>query len=398
VSGQEPRTRRPGSAAGPRQVEGGATPGPAVPAGGGPARLTVREMQLALAAARGAAAGRRDGPAPASDWHSAERLGAGPGRVAADTDLWVPAHDGPVSLAGVPPPRRVAAVGRRPVPRPRPGPRAPGVPGGSGPRGMTRLEPTLTARLAAAPPRLLVVGACGGAGATTVTVLLGAALAPLTGAVLLAGVSDHGALRVRANATDHERVTERAGTGPELLTGCRLAGADVGVAGLAVAQADREDSLSDVNSRGGGDSGGGGSGAALLVGAAEAGAAVLLDWPCRAGVPFGMWATLTAVVVVAPSTAPGMLAAERVSDRFRAGAPPGTPVGLLIVEVHGRRGRVARGSRARLRALGLSVAELPYDPALAREPRICWPRLRARTRGAVHAAVTRLLSEAGDRS
>lgn len=368
----------------------------------GPGRLSVREIQHALATARPSPCRE---PSTTADGHPARRLPPAPrtrrrdqkqapvgdstqsgARATPSTGPWLPAHDGPVSLAGIPAPRS-STPPRSPASATTTRQRSAAAASPRDPRQLSGPAADLAAQLRTAPPRLLVLAACGGAGATTVTVLLGAALAPLTGALLLAAVCDDGALRVRADATardDEDAWTQPDGT-PWPPTRYPTCVADVGVAGLAVAEPDFDQPGDAAPEE------------ALRVAAAGRGA-VLMDWSRRDPVPGGLWATVTGAVVVAPSSAPGLLAAERLADRLRHDRRADTPMAVLIVAVR-RRGerRAPKAARARLQALNLPVAELPFDPALNREPRITWTRLRPRTRGAVHAVLTQLLAttEAG---
>jgi hypothetical protein len=192
-------------------------------------RLTVREMQIALDAARAAAPTRtvtdrrENGGTDRS--HAAPGHNAAEGRssvtthtvsptpaVTAATDTpavdlqanpepWLPEHDGPVSLTGIAAPRtrtvqRAAAarpdkVARRPAAKPRP----------RRPAKTATIGSELAAAVAADPPRIVVVPACGGAGATSAAVLLAAGLAPACGAILLAAGPDRGSLTIRCNLT-----------------------------------------------------------------------------------------------------------------------------------------------------------------------------------------------------
>ena len=201
-------------------------------------RLTVREMQIALDAARSLASPVQRAPrfpagvcrltsAPrGAAWIAATpppvhdalegnspvtapivapplALAAAPDTPAVDPQAehepWLPEHDGPVSLTGIAAPRTRTV--RRAAARPDKAARRPATkltrPGRPRPQ---RSDPALAAAAAAAPPRIIVVPACGGAGATTTAVLLAAGLAPACGAILLAGGPDRGALAIRSNA------------------------------------------------------------------------------------------------------------------------------------------------------------------------------------------------------
>jgi len=194
-------------------------------------RLTVREMQVALDAARS-----RLAPPPATGGNTeherggADRSHAAPchdalegsssvtapilappqpsappddpdARNASTTDgeRWLPEHDGPVSLTGIAAPRTRSP--RRSAPaRPDKSARRPASPRPARPAKAATIGADLAAVIAARPPRIAVVPACGGAGATTIAVLLASALAQARGAILLAGGHDRGALALRSNA------------------------------------------------------------------------------------------------------------------------------------------------------------------------------------------------------
>ena len=65
---------------------------------------------------------------------------------------------------------------------------------------------------------------------------------------------------------------------------------------------------------------------------------------------------------------------------------------LLTIDVRGRAPRrPGRAALARLRALRIPIAGVPYDRALADDPRIHWPSLRPRTRAAIFTALTQML-------
>jgi hypothetical protein len=124
---------------------------------------------------------------------------------------------------------------------------------------------------------------------------------------------------------------------------------------------------------------------------------VLLDWSCLAPLPERVWVAATHVLIVAPATSPGLLDAEYLVQGL-AGAPESAPLSVITVDVRGRSPRRAgRAALARLKALDLPVAALPYDPALADDPRVRWPTLRRRTRSAVAATLTHVLHERDDR-
>ncbi len=398
-------------------------------------RLTVREMQIALEAARclagdGQRAHLAERPAAAFgqgdqtagglvNWSGADRgrgamchdgldavspvtprLGAAEGHGTAahpDTggepgpgadergESWLPAHDGPVSLTGVAAPRtrtvrRTAATPDKAARRPSKQ-RTPPVSKSS------TLDPGLAAAAVAAPPRIVIVAACGGAGATTAAVLLGAALAPVVSTMVVASGADRGALAVRADA--------HAGDGAQLAAWARhhnqllpipngTATGNAGTGALTLAAAGREEPDGDFDTTTACD---------LFVAAAAGGLAVLLDWSSSAPPPGHAWTSATHVLVTAPATSPGLLAAEYTVEDL-AGMAAATPLSVLTIDVRGRSPRRAgRAALARLRALQLPVTAIPYDPALADELRVHWPALRPRTRTAVVGALSELLRD-----
>ena len=299
---------------------------------------------------------------------------------------WLPAHDGPVSLTGVAAPRTrtvrrstatLDKASRRPSkPRPASGNKA------------AVLDPALAAAAAAAPPRILIVSACGGSGATTAAVLLGAALAPAVATVLVAGGADRGALAVRADAHggDVDQIAAWSATRPEqrraLPDGTATADAGTGRVNVAAAGRDEHGHLDPA------------AACNVFTTLAAHGWAGVLDWSSAALPPRQAFAAATHVLVTAPATSPGLLDAEYALEALQAALPASMPLSLLTVDVRGRNPRRAgRAALARLRALQLPITPLPYDPALADEPRVHWPALRPRTRTAVTSALSQLLPE-----
>jgi len=131
---------------------------------------------------------------------------------------------------------------------------------------------------------------------------------------------------------------------------------------------------------------------ALLTAAAVTRAAVVLDWCTREPVPGRVWDTAPHAVVVAPTSSAGLLDAEYTVDQLEAARPEHATVSLLTIDVRGRPPRRAgRAALARLRALPIPTTVLPYDPALADDPRVYWPSLRPRTRAAIFTALTQTL-------
>lgn len=403
--------------------------GAAAPVDDGDARLTVRELQLAIEAARtlagrgsrpsaptsspvvGEGGADRSRPAPCHDalegkppvtppiMAPASPPSSPPTPDPAATDRpsaadatagrtrpgpWLPEHDGPVSLAGAAAPRTRTVRGsaaatpdkasRRSTTQ-RSTPRAPQT---------ATLEPALAAAAVAAPPRLIVVAACGGAGSTTATVLLAAALAQATGALLMASGADRGSLCVRANSSggDVAALTAWARTHPGQALQPSTPGMASGNAGteqLVLAAAGRDDPGQPFDGEIAG---------ALLTAAASTRGSVLLDWSSPAPPPSLVWNSVTHVLVVAPATSPGLLDAEYLVQSLDATRPARIPLSVLTVDVRGRAPRrTGRAALARLQALRLPVTALPYDPILASDPRVHWPALRRRTRAAVVAAL-----------
>lgn len=385
-------------------------------------RLTVREMQVALDAARnqlsqtapaatttGKGDAVRNHPAPSHDASPANSTATAPTAAsdqtdrAADTppadlpaqgDPWLPEHDGPVSLTGVAAPRTRSS--RRAVSAP---PDKPARSAASSPRSARQLRtpalaPELITTIVASPPRMLVVPACGGAGATTTAVLLAAALAPVSGALLIAGGYDRGALARRSNAEggDFEALGAWTREQPQQPLHVGVPGLAIGGSGsgqlLVAAEGRRpvKTSLADSSALTGSPA------AELFAAAANTRAAVVLDWRTAAALPDRLLATTTHLVVVAPATAPGLLDAEYTVQQLEAARPTPTSLGLLTVDVRGRAPRRAgRAAASRLHALRVPLARLPYDPKLADDPRVHWPALRPRTRAAVTAAISQLL-------
>lgn len=413
------------------QPEAAATATPGMPGRAGPVeedpRLTVRELQLAIEAARGLAGrGSRAAPAPAAPAGeggadrsraalcpdalegnppetppivappaaASSALTAAPPAAdepAADSpsaernhpEPWLPAHDGPVSLAGAAAPRTRTV--RRTAATPDKAARRPAKQGTSPRPQVAALAPALAAAAVAAPPRLIVMAACGGAGATTVTVLLAAALAQATGVLVVASGADRGSLSLRANSSggDVAALTAWAAAHHSQALHTSTPGMGTGDAGtgrLIVAAEGRDDPGRAFDAD---------TAAALAMSAASTPAAVLLDWSSPAPPAHQLWSSATHVLIVAPATSPGLLDAEYLVQTLEAIRPELTALSVLTVDVRGRAPRRAgRAALARLQALHLPVAAVPYDPALANDPRVHWPSLRRRTRSAVLAALT----------
>lgn len=299
---------------------------------------------------------------------------------------WLPAHDGPVSLTGVAAPR-TRTVHRSTATLDKP-PRRPSKRRPAGASKAAILDPPLAAAAAAAPPRILVVSACGGSGATTAAVLLAAALTPAVTTVLMAVGADRGALAVRADAHggDVEQVIAWSAAQPEQRRALPdgTATADAGTGRLTVAAAGRgehghlEPTVACV----------------LFTALAGHGFAGVLDWRSAVLPPEQAFAAATHVLVTAPATSPGLLDAEYTLEAVQAALPASVPLSLLTIDVRGRNPRRAgRAALARLRALQLPITPMPYDPALADEPRVHWPALQPRTRTAVTSALSQLLPE-----
>ena len=401
-----------------------AEPAPPTPAETAPEasrpRRTVREMQIALEAARSLAAASPQTSTTAEQGRAgleseerggADRSHAAPGHDALEgnspvtppivapapaptpdattasspPEPWVPDHDGPVSLTGVAAPRRSVRrtvaqpdkAARRPTPK-----RQPTRPGKS-----LTPPPETAARAAASPPLILAVPACGGAGATTVAVLLAAGLAPAAGAALLAPGDNRGAAAARSGA-------EGGNTDALSQWATRPAGAlSIDTPGVAVAYAGQTPFLVAGARRGLDDHALSVETATRLIDAARAATrtALVVDW-ATASLPIALGSAHTHVIVVAPTTSPGLLAAEYTVQQLEHTQLAHASLSLITVDVRGRAARRAgRAALARLRALNLPTAAVPFDPALADEPAVHWPSLRPSTRTAVFAGLTQLL-------
>jgi hypothetical protein len=369
-------------------------------------RLTVREMQIALDAARSLAHSGHTGtqvpsrecpPREGTERGGADRSHAAPCHDALEgsssvppaiREPWLPERDGPVSLTEVAAPR-THSVRRAAAARPDKAPRGPSArQRPSRPGKAATIAPELAAAVAADPPRIVVVPACGGAGATTTAVLLAAGLAPACGAILLAGGPDRGSLAVRSNAEggDLDALTASAREHPHQPLQIDTPGVAIGTSGqdrLVVAAESRRREQPPLTAA---------SGAVLLTAATATGASVVLDWCTSDPVPDSVWAAATCTVVVAPATSPGLLDAEYTIDELGAARPAHARLRLVTIDVRGRAPRRAgRAALARLRALRIPVAAVPFDPALADDPRVHWPSLRPRTRAAVLTALTQML-------
>jgi len=409
------------------QHEATAPAAPGVPEPVKDPRLTVRELQLAIEAARGLA-GRGSRPVTAAPAPAAGEGGADRSRAALCPDAlegnppetppivappaaasialtaepppadqqaasstsaernrpepWLPEHDGPVSLAGAAAPRTRTV--RRAAATPDKAARRPTKQATSPRTQVATLDPTLAAAAASAPPRLIVMAACGGAGATTATVLLAAALAQATGVLVVASGADRGSLSLRANSSGGDVAALTAWTnthhGHPLHTSTPGMGTgNAGTEQLVLAAAGRDDPGCPFDAD---------TAAALAMSAASTPASVLLDWSSPAPPPHQLWSSTTHLLVVAPATSPGLLDAEYLVQSLDATKPARIPLSVLTVDVRGRAPRRAgRAALARLQALRLPVTALPYDPILASDPRVHWPALRRRTRSAVVAAL-----------
>jgi hypothetical protein len=345
-------------------------------------RLTVHEMQVALETARGLAvrgAGRgcaapghdtwqedstATAPPVAPDEPAAvglPSLGVGEGSRPDDRhETWLPTHDGPVSLAGLAAPRSRAVRGSTATPA-MPARRPIRQRAAQTSRTVAPLNPALSAAAATYATRIVVVPACGGAGATTVAVLLAAAVSPSMATMLVASGPDRGALIARADARGRD-------------------GATLKLAALA-----RDEPAGKFDTA---------TACAVFAAAATSEMAAVLDWSSPEQLPATVWAAATHVLVVAPATSPGLLAAEHAAQTWEANLNGTTAISVLTVDVRGRsQRRAGRASLARLRAVQLPVTCMPYDPALADDPRVHWPALRPRTRAAVISVLSQILSD-----
>lgn len=326
-------------------------------------RLSVREMQLALEAARAFAPTLETVPA---DVRSAD---------VPDVDTeWQPEHDGPVSLTD-------AAVPQR---RPRTTPRREATPRVIGTRraaASPAIPDDLVTQLRHGPQRLVLVGACGGAGTTTATVLFAGAIAPVGPGLVVSAGMDAGSLVIRASLRDVDVDAFAASSlEPALLDRAGIGYSDVGTGefrGVGCAPIEGSSALPQCVL----DS--------LMN--ADVPAHVLIDWPARSGAP-SLAAPPSSVLVIAPRTTNGLLAAELLLHALLDNASVQTH--LVVIDTTGRAPRRAgRAALARLRSFGIGVSHLPYDRALADDPRVRWDALRPRTRTAVYAALTAITRE-----
>jgi hypothetical protein len=381
-------------------------------------RLTVREMQIALDAARSQLGQPQRVSAPETERGGGDRSPAAPCHDALEGsssvtppilapppttepaarprgtnpwptngEPWLPDHDGPVSLTGLAAPRtrsaRRSAQAQPDRSARQPAPRRP-----TRPAKAASIGAELAAAISAHPPRIAVVPACGGAGATTSAVLLASALAQARDAVLLAGGHDRGSLTLRSNAEggdlDGLAAWVREHPGQPLRRDSPGLATAAGLDRLLIAAEGRgPESAAPIGLA---------TVAALLTAAAATHAAVVLDWCTTGPVPGRLLAGTTHLVVVAPATRPGLLDAEYTVEQLAAARPGYAVLSLLTVDVRGRAPR--RGSRAalaRLRALDIPVVRVPYDPTLADDPRVSWGSLRPRTRAAVATALAKLM-------
>lgn len=303
-----------------------------------------------------------------------------------DAGPWLPDHDGPVSLTGVTTPR-TRSVRREQAIVEKPSRRAAGPArvraGDAG-----RAERVARAALAAAtaPARVAVIGACGGSGATTLAVLLAAAGRPRGGAVVLAGRHDRGALSTRAgsDAGDLAAVTAWANEHNPGAIDANTPGvgpATIGDAWLFVAGPAAHSP----------PGAGPGLSRAVLAAAGRTPQLAVLDCPDDGWELATEWATH--VVVVAPRTITGLLAGEQSVAALGEQLDEQARLCVAIVDVLGRAPRRAgRAAATRLSALRLPTVAIPYDQALTDHPQVSWSGLRPRNRTAVCAALTQLIA------
>lgn len=369
-----------------------------------PRRLSVQELKAAVLAAHGGPLGGADvplhcepaRPVPAaleqeepqdeSAGRSVDVAAALPSEPVSLPDArdgehsWVPERDGAVSLAGLAAPRRVVRNQRSAVLE-RPASEAPATRRGAmpGEGECARGRELLTV---GAAPRIAVLGACGGSGATTVAALLGLTFAGSAGTAVAVGARQGHDLSLAHRLDVHADVGELShwlGDGDEPMC--------AGTPGVGLLSSDGSRLLV-----GGTDASGVVSPAALLRSAVASGDPVVVD----AGLPWEAGAAealsfSTHVVLVAPQTVTGLLAAESAADDL-TGA--GNSVCLVTVDVWGRRpDRAGRAALARLSAFDVTVCRLPYDRHLAQSPAVSWSALSGSARAAVWNLTYSLLSE-----
>ena len=397
------------------------------PGGGHTARqrLTVHEMQVALAAARTLASPEQAGSTASIDSAEAPRGHTGRGhqddilemdlldtdaetragaqtpagpdprvpQVGAGNEPWLPEHDGPVSLAGAAAPRapqrrtpaRIDATSRAT----RPARKA------AKPHAVIVLARD---RLAdCRPPRLVLLPAAGGGGGSSLAVLLASALAPVHGALIVGPAGDAGALSARAGAVDGDwdllAVTARRPGGLHAddtgHVGTGLGYVDTGEAIVLVAAPTRRTMTcgvrtapSDMRSE-----------EDVLAAALRFRQAVVVDCP-------DLWSSFTQqalaaathVAVIAPQTPAGLVDTDFAVHLAEAQAPAGVSMVVVAVDVRGRvKSRATRAALSRARALPAPVMSVPFDPRLADATGVDWLSLRVRTQAAVMAVLTQSL-------
>lgn len=362
-------------------------------------RLSVSDLKAAVLAAHDSPDA---GPAPvrgSAVQSGAERGGAGgdagrsvvtptrPSPADADPEQWLPDHDEPVSLADLPAPRRRAGT-RAPesdLPVRRSGP--PSRPYRAAPRDRRLADGIRTA----GNVRIALLGAAGGAGTTTAATLVALALTCAHSSVVSLATSeaDNGALGVRwgvdgldlAEIAQHVR-SPRATLGPAApgVATRSIDSAEVVVAGEVRSPGEHHWRPQDVGP--------------MLAAAERSAVPVVID----AGRPTELTtrevlASATHILLVAPRTVAGLLAAEfsieDLAARFEIA--PGA-LGLLVNDTYGRTpGRRARAAMTRLDALDLPRFDLPFDRSLREGPALEWTSLASSTRTGALTVLTHLL-------
>ena len=387
------------------------------PGGGHTARqrLTVHEMQLALAAARTLASPEQAGSTASIDSAEAPRGHTGRGhhddilemdlldtnaetragaqtpagpdprvpQVGAGNEPWLPEHDGPVSLAGAAAPRarpqrrtpaRIDATSRATRPA----------------RKAAKPDAVIVLardRLAdCRPPRLVLLPAAGGGGGSSLAVLLASALAPVHGALIVGPSGDAGALSARAGAVDGDwdllTVTAlRPGGLHADDTG--IGHADTGEATVLVAAPTRRTMTSGMRN----------DNNDVLAAALRSRQAVVVDCPdLWSSFTLQALAAATHVAVIAPQTPAGLVDTDFAVHLAEAQAPAGVSMVVVAVDVRGRvKSRATRAALSRARALPAPVMSVPFDPRLADATGVDWLSLRVRTQAAVMAVLTQSL-------
>src|SRR5580765_3249016 len=324
-----------------------------------PPRLTVRELQVALAAARATAC-----PGPA-------KSGPRPDDDVPKPGSWLTERDGVVSLTSAVSPRRLPRTVARPAPSrvraSRQGPTA--VP--------RRSIADAEARLQCHPAPKLAVLSAGGGGSTTLTGLLAAAAAPVWSTIAISSPTDDGALnsRVGADATDWAGVVAGLGDEDELDPG-ELGAVAVGNAAFRVAAIGRGSTTGQLDA------------SRVLAAAGRSSSALVLDCPDLHG-PFTerALAMATHVVVVAPHSPAGLLAAEYAVELAALDGTRPTVVACIDIQRRART-RACRAALSRARAMPAPVVTVPFDSRLADATAVRWPAIRPRTQAAVMAVLT----------